>query len=309
MKFAGVGVDAGEEVVRRALEFFLGELRNENTRTAYGRAVAAFLTWCDGRGLGLHQVEPLHVAGDIQTLAGEGLAPASVKQHLAAVRRFSKYLLTGGMVKVDPTAPVNRPRIHRGEGKTPVLQENDARSILAAIETDTVKGLRDRVMLSLMATSLAPVGAVVKMQVRDFQELPSGAQHRLQEKGGRERVMESYLETERYVPEYLEAGELLEERDAALFQTVDQRGRLTGRPNDVLRMTKRRAAAVGIREELVCNHTWRATGGTDYMEKGGDPLTLQELMGHAWAETTQRGRTAWPRGSKHHPPGPLGGGS
>lgn len=285
----GIVVDAGEVVVRRALEFFLGEIRNPNTRTAYGRAVAAFMAWCDGRGLELDQVEPLHVAGYVEQL-GRELAPASVKQHLAAVRRFWRYLLTGGVVKADPTAPVKGPRIRRGEGKTPVLIEDDARAILAAIETDTLIGLRDRALLSLMTTSLARVGAVVKMQVRDFQELPAGAQYRLEEKGGREKVMEAHPETERYVREYLVAAELEEAREAPLFQSVDQRGRVTGRPldsNDVLRMTKRRAAAVGIRAELVCNHTWRATGGTDYIEKGGDLLTLQELMGHSSAETTR----------------------
>jgi len=281
--------EAGDDVVRRSLEFFLGEIRNANTRTAYGRAVAAFLAWCNERDLELEDIEPLHVAGYVEQLAGE-LAPASVKQHLSAVRRFWRYLLVGGTVASDPTAPVKGPRIRRGEGKTPVLSEDDARSILAAIDTSSVIGLRDRALLSLMATSLARVGAVVRMRVADFQELPDGARYRLLEKGGRERRIEAHPETEKYLREYLDVAGLLEHRDAALFQSVDQAGRLTGRPlgaRDVLRMTKRRAEAVGIRRELVTNHTWRATGGTDYMEKGGDLLTLQELMGHVSPETTR----------------------
>jgi len=39
----------------------------------------------------LLDTEPLHVAGYVEGLAGE-LAPASVKQDLATVRRFWKYL-------------------------------------------------------------------------------------------------------------------------------------------------------------------------------------------------------------------------
>lgn len=227
----GVAVDAGEEVVRRALEFFLGELRNENTCAIYGRAVAAFLAWCDGRGLSLHQVEPLHVADYVEVLPGEALAPATIKQHLVAMGRFWKYLLTDGSVKAAPMAPVKGPRIRRGEGKPPRFSKRTPRLIMKTLETDPVRGLRDRALLSRLETSLASM-AVVKVQVRDFQELPSRAHYRLQETGGREKLIEAYPETERYVRDYVEVGELLQGAhgdDGRRPQTQGAHGQLLGR--------------------------------------------------------------------------------
>ena len=43
--------DAGERASWRYVEFFTANIRNPNTRRAYARACASFLTWCDDRGL------------------------------------------------------------------------------------------------------------------------------------------------------------------------------------------------------------------------------------------------------------------
>ncbi|MCB9871213.1 MAG: hypothetical protein H6837_15260 [Planctomycetes bacterium] len=41
----------GERAARRFLEFFTATIRNPNTRAAYARAAAAFLAWCEERGI------------------------------------------------------------------------------------------------------------------------------------------------------------------------------------------------------------------------------------------------------------------
>jgi hypothetical protein len=40
---------AGDRAAWRFLEFFTVNIRNANTRAAYGRAAAAFLRWCEAR--------------------------------------------------------------------------------------------------------------------------------------------------------------------------------------------------------------------------------------------------------------------
>ena len=74
-----------ERAERRFREFFTAHIRNPNTRLAYLAAVRRFATWCERRGLALDEVEPMVVAAYIEQLTG-ALAPASVKQHLAALR-------------------------------------------------------------------------------------------------------------------------------------------------------------------------------------------------------------------------------
>jgi hypothetical protein len=42
---------AGDRAGTRFLEFFASTTRNPHTRRAYGRAVVAFLAWCEESGL------------------------------------------------------------------------------------------------------------------------------------------------------------------------------------------------------------------------------------------------------------------
>src|SRR6266851_4747785 len=98
--------EAGKGARKRFLDFFTVNIRNPNTRAAYGRAAATFLRWCDGRGIGaLDQVEPVDVAAYIEGL-GKRMKPPSVKQHLACTRMLFDWLVTGQIVPVNPAHSV-----------------------------------------------------------------------------------------------------------------------------------------------------------------------------------------------------------
>jgi hypothetical protein len=55
---------AGERAAWRFIEFFTVNIRNPNTRAAYGRAAADFPRSCEkhGGGLDLRDIQPVHVA-------------------------------------------------------------------------------------------------------------------------------------------------------------------------------------------------------------------------------------------------------
>jgi integrase/recombinase XerD len=61
--------------------------------------------------------------------------------------------------------PVRGPKHSVKKGKTPVLNTDETRELLEAIETDTVMGLRDRALIALMVYTFARVGAAVKVRV------------------------------------------------------------------------------------------------------------------------------------------------
>jgi integrase/recombinase XerD len=50
-------------------------------------------------------------------------------------------------------------------------------------------------------------------------------------------------------------------------------------------MVKRRALAAGL-SPLTCNHTFRATGITTYLQNGGKIEVAQQIAGHESARTT-----------------------
>ena len=60
---------AGERASRRFIEFFTANIRNPNTRRAYGRAVGDFFGWCAKRNVRrLEQLNPTIVAAYVEQL-------------------------------------------------------------------------------------------------------------------------------------------------------------------------------------------------------------------------------------------------
>lgn len=285
---------AGERASFRFVEFFTANIRNPNTRVSYGRAVRDFCEWCEDRELQLEHLNPVIVAGYIELLGasveknGRGYSKPSVKQHLAAIRMLFDYLVTGGVLPMNPASSVRGPTYSIKRGKTPVLMAEEARQLLDAIETDTIIGLRDRALIGVMVYSFSRVTAAISMRVEDYFQGGKRWKFRFMEKGGKYNEVFAHHNAEEYLDAYLEAAGIWEEKKAPLFRTIDRTLALSDRQlhrTDALRMVKRRALAAGL-PASTCNHTFRATGITTYLRNGGRVEVAQQIAGHESARTT-----------------------
>jgi integrase/recombinase XerD len=154
---------AGDRAARRFIEFFTVNIRNRNTRAAYGRAAADFLRWCEEQGIdALGRVQPVHVAAYIELLQGQRSAP-TVKQHLACIRMLFDWLVIGQVMPTNPAHSVRGPRHSVTKGVTPVLSSEEATALLTGMHVSTVVGLRDRAIIAVMTYTFARVGAVVAL--------------------------------------------------------------------------------------------------------------------------------------------------
>jgi integrase/recombinase XerD len=109
-----------------------------STRAAYARAVAQFLRWCEHRRLGLRVSEPIAIAAYFQAHPG---SDPTKKQHLAAVRMLFDWLVTGHVIDVNPAHAVRGPKYVVKQGKTPVLNADEARALLDSIDISTLISL------------------------------------------------------------------------------------------------------------------------------------------------------------------------
>jgi site-specific recombinase XerD len=158
---------AGEPAQTRFWEFFVNNIRNPHTRRAYGRAIGEFLAWCEQRGLtSIIDIEPLHIGAYVEALTRSHSAPTA-KQRLAAIRMLFDWLVTGQIIPTNPAASVRGPKHVVKVGKTPVLDPEEARTLLDSIDVTTAVGLRDRALIALMVYSFARVGAALAMKVED----------------------------------------------------------------------------------------------------------------------------------------------
>ena len=275
---------------RKFWEFFTAHIRNPNTRRAYLIAVWRFSDWCGHNGIPLAKVEPMVVAAYVEELTGK-LAPASVKQHLAAIRMLFDWLVIGQIVPFNPASSVRGPKHIVKKGKTPVLSAEEARGLLDRIDLSTLAGLRDRALIGVLVFSFARITAAVSMRVADYYTQGKRSFFRLHEKGGRYNVVPAHHLAQEYVDAYLEAAEVGDDRRGPLFRccAVGRQDRLENQGMSratALRMIKRRARKAGLPAEI-CAHSFRGTGITEYLRNGGDLEVAARIAGHESTRTTQ----------------------
>jgi len=281
--------DEGPAAAERFFTFFTDTIRNKNTREAYYRNARRFFDWCRARGLALKDVRSYHVSAYVEELARTHAAP-SVKQHLATIRMLFDWLITGQVVALNPAHAVRGPKYVVKKGKTPVLSEDEARSLLASIDASDIIGLRDRALIAVCLYSFARIEAALGMSVGDY--FPQGKRwwFRLHEKGGKHHDMPAHHKAEEYVDAYIEAAGLEDRKNEPLFRSaVGKTKTLSDRRmtrHAALKMIQRRAKKAGILT-AVCCHSFRATGITNYLEHGGTLEKAQQMAAHESPKTTK----------------------
>jgi len=198
------------------------------------------------------------------------------------------WLVVGHVMETNPAHSVRGPKYSQKKGKTPVLDREEARALIAAIDTSSLTGLRDRALIGVMVYTFARVGAVLKMNVEDYYSEGRRGWVRLDEKGGKEHSAPCIPKLEAYLDEYIAAAGITGDKDGPLFRTT---GRSTGTPHrmtqqDAYRLIQRHAKRAGIKTQ-VGNHSMRATGITDYLKNDGSLSEARKMANHADTRTTQ----------------------
>src|SRR6266851_7868009 len=241
--------DGGERAGYAFVDFFTAQIRNPNTRAAYAIAVRSFCAWCDVQRLTLRTLRTHHVAAYVELL-GKRYSPPTVKQHLAAIRMLFDWLVVRQVVEMNPAAAVRGPKHVVKRGKTPVLEADEARTLLESIDVSTLVGLRDRALIALLIYTFARVSAAIGMNVEDYYVQGRRSWVRLHEKGGKQHQMPAHHLLEIHIDEYVEATGIEDDKPSPLFRTaLGRTGQLTDRRmhrTDALRMIWRRAREAGI---------------------------------------------------------------
>ncbi len=284
-------VASAGDVGRRAwVDFFAAQIRNRNTRQAYARAAHRLFDWLEEYGINdVVDIEPVHIAVWLEERMREASRP-TVKQELAGIRRLFDWLTVRQVVSSSPAAAVRGPKHTVRRGTTPILSTAECRRFLQSIPVETVGGLRDRALIATMTYSFARISAALAMNVKDVFLTDGRLWLRLLEKSGKVLEVPCHHNLEAYLQDYIEAAGIDLDRDGPLIRSLNRDGSLSGRRLSRQRaweMLRRRARAAGISTD-VCNHSFRATGITAYLENPEARIEVaQYLAGHADPKTTK----------------------
>lgn len=273
------------------VEWF-ANIENANTRRAYKSDVQEFMGFA-----GIRQAEEFrlvkrsHLIAWRKQLETRSLEASSVRRKLSAVASLFDYLCECNAVPFNPADGVKRPNAGANEGKSPALGDNEAKAILEAPAPDTIKGLRDRAILSILLFHGLRRAELCSLTVGDLQSRRGVVHFCVQGKGGKIRFVPVHPHSSQRVSEYLERSGHGDDPDNALFRPVKNSAggleqALTGHGvyKDVV---KKYALALGLDPTAVCVHGLRATAATNALDHEADIAKVQEWLGHASIATTR----------------------
>ncbi|HNO75491.1 MAG TPA: site-specific tyrosine recombinase XerD [Nitrosomonas mobilis] len=233
----------------------------------------------------------------------QGAKASTASRALSCMRRFYRYLLRQGKIKLNPTLNIDSPKIPRYLPET--LSEAEVEMLLAAPDIQLPLGLRDRAMLELLYATGLRVSELVDLQISQVRQ-DMGIVHILG-KGNKERLVPLGEEALHWLMQYLQQARpdiLGDKHSSKLFVTIH--GAAMTR-QAFWYLIKRHALRAGIDKPL-SPHTLRHAFATHLLNHGADLRVVQLLLGHTDISTTQiythvAGERLKQLHAKHHPRG------
>ncbi len=253
------------------------------TNEAYERDITRFATFALVKGArDPGAIAPRLLRDYVYHMKDLGLAPASIRRNVSAIRTYYRFLLAEGRAQTDPSERLETPR---GWRTLPgVLTVDEAERLLAAPSLDEPLAFRDRALLELAYGAGLRVSEWISISVKDL--LLGDGLVRVFGKGAKERLVPIGRSAVGAVAVYLrELRPKLDRGDGQGKLFLNARGQPLTRMGawKILRKYVKLAEIT----RPVSPHTLRHSFATHLLEGGADLRAVQEMLGHSDISTTQ----------------------
>jgi integrase/recombinase XerC len=210
----------------------------------------------------------------------------SMARKLASLRSFYRYLQREGVVGLNPAQAIRTPKQPKHLPR--VLTKDDAAALMEFPGNQTRGSIRDRALLETLYSTGARVSELVGINLEDLRT-SEGLVH-LRGKGRKERIVPIGAVALQAIQSYLDQRPLKDPRtlttkpvSSPVFRN-NRGGRLTTR--SVARLVARYSNRLA--GGSVSPHTLRHSFATHLLDEGADLRSIQEMLGHASLNTTQK---------------------
>lgn len=254
---------------------------SHNTLESYRSDLELYAGWLETQGVSILAADSQALVRYLAELSRRAKA-TSQRRSLSALRRFYRMQVAQGAMAEDPCVLIDPPAVASRFPKT--LTEQQVENLLAAPDTDTTFGLRDRAMIETLYASGLRVTELVGLQMLNM-DLNVGVV-KVIGKGNKERLVPLGEWAVDWLRKYL----------------LEARPVLMKMPNDYVFLTrfgapmtrqmfwniiKQHATACGIDSKRISPHVLRHAFATHLLNHGADLRVVQILLGHADISTTQ----------------------
>ena len=260
--------------------------RLPSTKADYRRKIRLWFAWLSLRRINPREPTKEHILQFKEQLRSEGKSQYTYLSYVTIVKLFYQYCASKRYC--DNIAEGVKASVrHREHYKHPLTSEQAGR-LMNSIETKSIIGKRDKLIVALMLLNGLRSCEVCRINIRDVERVDDRVLLHLQRKG--------HLDKHDMVALPSITAELFEdyisERDFRLDDPLVV-NHCKGRKCERLRtptismIVKHRLQAIGINDPKITAHSLRHTCGSLLVEMGTDIEIIKDLLGHSDSSTTR----------------------
>ena len=250
---------------------------SDNTLISYEEDIIEYLDYLERECLSLYDVKYSDIRFLLEYYNSLKLKNVSIRRKISSLKGFYKYLCRLGKVNDNPFSYVTLPK---KEKKLPqYLNYNEMIEIFDVIDTSSLLGLRNRLIMELLYATGIRVSELVNIKINDIDI--NNRSIEVTGKGDKTRIVFFNEICKKILKEYLSESREFR-RDEYLI--INQHGH--GITTRGIRLIMDKVIKETSIIKHVHPHIIRHTFATHLLNNGCDLLTVQELLGHASISTT-----------------------
>jgi site-specific recombinase XerD len=258
------------------------------TVRCYIKDVRSAFRYLAAHGISAALAWPANLQQYLDSLSGR-YRPTTIRRQSVSLRAVYRALAETGAIAANPAVDLAAPK-RRPASRKPPLPTQTAKLLLAAPQPSSVKGVRDRAILTGLLCHGLAVSEVCALNIGDLDL--AARTLRVTGRRGRVRTVELTTQTSAVLRRWLAARALLQPDTTALLVSLHwtsgraapgQRISVRG----VRQMVRGYLAQVGMNESGVSCQALRRTYTTLTLAAGADLRAVAASLGHVSTATTQ----------------------
>lgn len=254
------------------------------TIDSYRKALKQLICYFSFNGISQPQREDIIAFRD--DLKASGHKPTTVQNYITAARLFFRWTAQEGIYP-NVADHVKGAKLDR-EHKKDYLTSKQVKNVLSGVERDSLQGLRDYAVLTLMISCGLRTIEVRRANIGDLRTLGDNAVLYIQGKGREEKTEYVKIppQVEQAIRAYLKARGTAKQEEP-LFTSVSNNskgGRLSTR--SISGLAKNYMVEAGYNSDRLTAHSLRHTAVTLSLLAGKDITEVQQFARHARLDTT-----------------------
>ncbi|HEX76891.1 MAG TPA: tyrosine-type recombinase/integrase [Dehalococcoidia bacterium] len=273
--------------IHKAINEYLAALSVEGkagcTVEVYGARLRRFANWCADQGkIGPESLYANDLRAYIAHLQAKGNGNGTPRQNAMVTKAFSKWLVAEGELQADPFTSVKLPKPSR---RIPEPFSDEEVRLLLKATRQTRNPQRNKVILLVLLDSGLRISELVNLDLERIRFEDGRAMAKVKGKGGKEREVPLGKQVVTALKCYLNGR-----MRGPVFTNGDGKPLSTRRVEAIIAECARLA---GISGKRCSPHIFRHTFAKKYLLNGGDPFSLQQILGHANLETVKLYINLW----------------